>query len=129
MPWQIRYFPSYEAVVAAYGESGRLPIGTMYPDSDYLNYRPHGKSLVSPQYLATHAVHRPPLVVELPSGHFCIDSVYTKDGVPRDRGWTVTGEPPNITLTPSINVKGAYHGWITNGVISDDCEGRTFDRR
>lgn len=42
-------------------------------------------------------------------------------------GWKVSGEPPNVTATPSINFVGVYHGWVTNGVVTDDCEGRKFD--
>lgn len=33
--------------------------------------------------------------------------------------WTVTGEPPAITVTPSINVgPEIWHGWITDGVMT-----------
>ena len=40
--------------------------------------------------------------------------------VTQDEGklWTVTGTPPNITVKPSINVVGDWHGWITNGEMS-----------
>jgi len=41
-------------------------------------------------------------------------------------GWIVTGREPLITLSPSINIVGSYHGWLRDGVISDDCEGRRF---
>lgn len=40
--------------------------------------------------------------------------------------WSVSGDLPNVTVTPSINMVGVYHGWIQNGVITDDCDGRTF---
>lgn len=40
--------------------------------------------------------------------------------------WTRTGEPPRVTATPSINHVGQYHGWLRDGVLTDDCEGRTF---
>lgn len=129
VPWQIRYFESIDAVYAAYGPRGPWPIGTMYPDSDWLDRQIAGKRLVSPQYLAQHANRRPPLAVELPCGHFCIDSVTMNDGVPGDSGWAVCGDPPNVTLAPSVNIKGGWHGFIQNGVISDDCEGRTFPER
>jgi hypothetical protein len=42
-------------------------------------------------------------------------------------GWTLAGEPPNVTETPSINFTGTYHGWVTGGFVTDDCEGRKFD--
>ena len=46
-------------------------------------------------------------------------------------GWQRTGMPPSITVRPSIlshgsgSVKG-YHGWLTDGVLSDDLDGRTY---
>lgn len=48
---------------------------------------------------------------------------------PTDGGlpWKLTGDLPFITAEPSINYTGRYHGWVTNGVVSDDCEGRLFD--
>lgn len=41
--------------------------------------------------------------------------------------WRWTGTLPNITITPSVNCVGRYHGWVQNGVVTDDCEGRKFD--
>lgn len=41
-------------------------------------------------------------------------------------GWTVTGKPPDITVSPSINYVGSYHGWLQNGVISQDVDGRNY---
>lgn len=43
-------------------------------------------------------------------------------------GWNVQGVPPAITVAPSINFEGRYHGFLIAGVISDDCEGRKFDQ-
>ena len=67
-----------------------------------------------------------PIAVVLPSAyggiHFCVDSDWTD----ADGSWTVSGHLPNLTLSPSVNLVGIYHGWIQNGVISDDCEGRKF---
>lgn len=31
--------------------------------------------------------------------------------------WDVVGEPPNITVTPSIDAEGRWHGFITNGEL------------
>jgi hypothetical protein len=76
---------------------------------------------LSPDYLA-HRVGRPVLWVELPrSGAMCLDWMYQSSN-----GWTRTGDPPNVSVTPSINCKGDYHGFLTNGVVSDDVEGRTY---
>ena len=40
--------------------------------------------------------------------------------------WSMVGTPPAITVSPSINCVGSYHGWIRAGVLTDDCEGRKF---
>jgi hypothetical protein len=40
--------------------------------------------------------------------------------------WTRTGDLPKVTATPSINAIGTYHGWLRDGVLTDDCEGRTY---
>lgn len=32
--------------------------------------------------------------------------------------WSVTGTPPNITVSPSIDAGGLWHGTITNGEMS-----------
>ena len=33
--------------------------------------------------------------------------------------WDVSGEPPNITVSPSINAIGSWHGFITDGVARE----------
>lgn len=42
--------------------------------------------------------------------------------------WTVQGELPDITVAPSINQPGIYHGNLKGGVITQDCEGRQFPK-
>lgn len=66
---------------------------------------------------------RPPICIALP-GFKGSTVVWIPDQKP---GWTVTGEAPNLTVTPSINVEGVYHGFIQNGMITDDLEGRKYD--
>jgi hypothetical protein len=74
--------------------------------------------------------HRRPLLVYLPGNLlFCVDCGTVADGVYSKSGWTVTGVPPHITVYPSINVKGIYHGYLTNGVIGDECEGRKYNEQ
>ncbi len=34
-----------------------------------------------------------------------------------DKGWTVNGTAPAVTVYPSINVHGYWHGWITDGQL------------
>lgn len=70
---------------------------------------------------------RMPLVVRMPDGtDFCVDSPTFANGKRGSGGWAVSGTPPKITLAPSINLVGFYHGYIIDGVITDDVEGRKF---
>lgn len=71
------------------------------------------------QYFRDNAA-RQPLVVLLPGKiYFLLDG----QGFSVEKGhydcWTVTGTPPNITVEPSINFVGRYHGFLRNGVVSD----------
>lgn len=36
---------------------------------------------------------------------------------PAHHCWTVTGTPPNLTASPSIDT-GTWHGWLRNGVLT-----------
>jgi hypothetical protein len=70
-------------------------------------------------------------LVLLPNGGVHDINGISEQGSP----WLVIGQAPNLTVSPSIdykikgtdkpNIKG-WHGYIQNGVISDDCEGRTY---
>lgn len=95
-----------------------LPIGAMFYDDECQRQdckKPDGRCLV---------VKLPGLIGGVMRGILWhIDHPTSDDGP----GWTRTGTPPNVTATPSINFVGYYHGWLTNGVLSDDVEGRTFD--
>lgn len=76
------------------------------------------RHLSSQYFLENHA--RKPIVVMLPGQHvFCVDAQCYSAEKGHYGGWIVTGEPPNITVHPSIDMKGAYHGWLRNGVLSD----------
>jgi hypothetical protein len=93
-------------------------------------YRDHYLQYLSDEYKTTWLGKRPPIIVQLPGGKFgfgfCIDEGARNNGVWSTHGWTVTGELPKITVSPSINCIGIYHGFIHNGVLTDDCEGRKF---
>jgi hypothetical protein len=87
------------------------------------------KTLLSAEYRRDWLATRLPLFVVLPNGEeFCPDFCYSHTRGNTQAGWTVTGEAPNITVSPSINCIGRFHGWLQNGVISEDVEGRTFPR-
>jgi hypothetical protein len=108
--------------------------------------RAHLEKLHLSAHYFAHNASRPPLIVMLPGKlYFLIDSqCYSGDCVTCGKkrrkckcgdahkpkgyydGWKVTGVPPKITVHPSINFEDSYHGWLKDGVISDDCEGRKF---
>lgn len=78
-------------------------------------------------YYKQHNDNRLPLMVVLPGrALFCVDGK-CRNSQGFYGGWTVTGGPPDLTVSPSINLGGIYHGWLQNGIISDDVEGRTYD--
>ena len=96
---------------------------------------PHGWGWIS--WYATHSVlsdhyklhnsARKPLLVFMPSRTlFCVDAMQLNKGE-RYGGWQVTGVEPNITLASSIHLDRQYHGYIQNGIISDDLDGRTYN--
>lgn len=92
--------------------------------------------LVKPNQLGSnyfaHNAHRKPIVVWLPGGNaWCIDGRACNDGVYYGDGWLVSGDPylGTLTVKPSINMNGIYHGWLANNRISQDCEGRKHDPR
>lgn len=75
---------------------------------------------LSDRYKALPEPRRPPIWVILPTGRwFCIDMRYyehEKGGWWGD-GWSVSGTPPDLTLSPSINAVGNWHGWLQNGEL------------
>lgn len=54
--------------------------------------------------------------------YFCLEQ--RASSVPE--GWTWSGEPPNITISPSINCEGRYHGYVQNGIVTHCLDGRLF---
>ncbi|MFA6046657.1 MAG: hypothetical protein WC718_16855 [Phycisphaerales bacterium] len=124
MTWQCRLVDRETAL--ARGEQSQ--VGDMWFLPAMLNPE-HGSfyldNILSAEYQRDWLGKRPPICVVLPGGHwFNVDS--QASGAGDKHGWTVTGEAPNITVHPSINCVGTYHGWLRNGVLSDDCEGRRF---
>jgi len=76
-------------------------------------------SFLSVHYLRDWARKRPPITVMCPNGREWLIDQVSSNGT----GWTVTGEAPLITAMPSIVVPG-YHGWLKDGIFTDDIEGR-----
>lgn len=59
----------------------------------------------------------PHLAVMTPAGLACLDCPATKD--PPGRYWIRVGEPPRVTVTPSLNIADeTWHGWLTDGVLT-----------
>jgi hypothetical protein len=84
---------------------------------------------LSEQYLNDWGDKREPIKVILPDrSSFCVDQRSTsarENGT--KTGWTVTGEPPNLTCNPSIHIQygpfpdghmeEGWHGWLKDGVL------------
>jgi hypothetical protein len=119
MPWRCRLVDKPETKEQVEpGDMWYLPAMT----ADAENEAFYTKHTFSPEYLRDHRANRPPLMVALPDGEFwMVDQRFRG----KASGWTVTGSPPAITARPSI-VSDGYHGWLTDGVLSDDLEGRTY---
>lgn len=105
--WQV--FDSYQYVRSDTGEvwsTHDLLPGAMF---DSFWHRYFGGIKENPDGLV--------LAVALPPGGgqdvWCIDGPASSGGY-----WTRQGVPPNITVTPSI-LTGRYHGFLTNGVLTD----------
>jgi hypothetical protein len=122
MSWTCRMVDDWRAATEV-GDMAFIPLEDIRVHAD--GFRSWRRYRLSESYERDHAAHRQPLCVRLPDGSlFCPDS--NADGDDAHRGWTVTGEPPRISVSPSINVVGHYHGFLQEGVLSDDVEGRTF---
>lgn len=57
-----------------------------------------------------------PMAVVLP-GEGGIHCLHTSPSSAPNDGWTVTGNLPNVTVHPSIDVRGRWHGWIRDGEL------------
>jgi hypothetical protein len=90
-----------------------------HPYGDGTRYGVVHADRLSPQFKASgrdYVLH-----VVLPDGSPWSPDFKASDS---DVGWTVTGTPPRITVQPSVNAEGSYHGFLTDGVFTDDIEGR-----
>lgn len=130
MPWTCRL---REFTLDDHGQS--FAVGDMFylprhlydhPD-DPVYWLRHWERHLS-DYYRQHNSHRAPIMVCLPGNClWCVDSQTVDNGQwSGASGWTVTGEAPFITVAPSINIGGTYHGYLQNGVISDDVDGRSY---
>lgn len=131
MPWNLTYHAQKPA---------EAKIGDCWPAPEFLGRkRQDGQPILGQNYFNDWAASRQPLVVALPAVYadaapeyrcsvqfFCLDA--KASGESHGNGWKVSiegdlvdGQQPKITVSPSINCVGSYHG-----VITDDCEGRKY---
>lgn len=67
------------------------------------------------------------LLVKLPCGtYFNVYGTGWDANGPTAFAWEVVGVPPALTLTPSVDVAGGWHGHIHGGIITADVSGKTF---
>lgn len=110
-----------------YADMCLLEIGDMFYARNYdwrFYTEPELRLMHLTEHYWTHNRQRGPLIVILPSKrmgkiyHNVDGQCYSKERGYYD-GWTVSGTPPLITVSPSIHYPDDYHGFLTNGVISD----------
>lgn len=145
MPWPIRMMPSVDAVYAAeqrgecsFGMAVVQSMGTGFAFSDDYKERaarscgqvpsrdnPDRRWEVVWVRLPCHSQPDSPLPEMRYEGQWFVpDKRYEFDGEVNQ--WTVVGEWPKVTVSPSIRCPGSYHGYISDGVLSDDCDDRKF---
>ena len=79
-------------------------------------------------YYSANNSHRQPLFLMLPGKHlFLVDGKCWNQQLGRYGGWHVRGEAPNISVFPSIDISGTYHGCLSNGILGDDIVHRKYD--
>ncbi|MCL5265196.1 MAG: DUF6527 family protein [Chloroflexi bacterium] len=104
------------------GEYRPVPGDMWYAPGEIIKNGKDGGSYIygyrlSDQYVANVKDKRQPIFVCLPRNiHFCVDSA-TSDG--NGKGWEVSGEAPNINVSPSVHIVNRWHGWLKNGEITD----------
>lgn len=95
-------------------EWSKLPVGSMWFSHSRPKISQEKPILDDPEPLLS--VRLPGLI------DWCIDRPGSQDS-----RWTRTGNPPDISTQPSINFVGLYHGYISEGYVTDDYDGRKFN--
>jgi hypothetical protein len=135
---------TYESYYVEYAD---FPIGSMWYVRSYTTGElPNQEELKAKwdhlsDYYWQNNSHRLPIYLVVPhwywGGHgqplkqgigvFLIDGKCYNEQQGYYGGWTVTGTPPDISISPSVNVQGHYHGFIGSsgvpiGHVGDDLE-------
>jgi hypothetical protein len=112
-------FPLTDYSQVPIGGTWKIPLDYKYEEETFEEF---WRDFLSNEFRASGRNYV--IYIRLPSGtDFCPDFKATDK---RKNGWTVTGELPRISVSPSVNEVGRYHGWIKEGVLSDDLDGRVF---
>ncbi len=98
--------------------------------NDWYLDRDLGGDFLSIHYRRDWLGKRPPIELVCPDGNVWCPDRKSSNG----DGWTVAGEWPNITVSPSIDCRpiggsgtGAYyHGFLRNGEFTPDLAGHVF---
>jgi len=106
---------------------GRVEVGEMWFARWLVTEEgvPAVDNYLSTTYIANRMGVRPPLMILLPGNvEFCLDGRADCNG--GEVGWELKGELPKLTANPSLNVLGTWHGFLRDGVLSDDLSGRSY---
>lgn len=113
---EVEPWPDYEA--RRPGICWRVPLDWPVANS---TYGEEYDFALSPEFRASGRDYVIKIVLPGGKGVWDCDHV-SVDGA---SGWTITGELPNITASPSVD-SGIYHGFLRDGAFTDDLEGRTY---
>jgi hypothetical protein len=108
------------------GTTWRVPLSFKVPhNKEGLTIGEANEPLLSPEFKASGRDFL--IFIKLPGTDFgwCPDYCYGGN----EHGWSVTGSLPAISINPSVNHEGIYHGWVQNGELSDDIEERQYDEK
>lgn len=134
MSWKLNFVTNPQTKMLHKWEPGTCWFARWYFDpekdqkrlEDLIRLSAENKKHLSLNYLQKWATVRPPYVIVLPNKvAWSPDSHPISDGKYISGGWDVEGDISNLTVSPSIHMTD-YHGWIRNGEITDDVDGRTF---
>src|ERR1017187_3485476 len=117
MSWKCRLIENPELDANGIIDIAKREVGDMWfldvPDAELKERQ------LTAHYFA-HNANPKPLVVMLPGrNYFLVDGQCFSGEKGYYDAWVVTGVPPNISVHPSINMVGRYHGFLKNGVIGD----------
>lgn len=116
--WLVDFFPEmHDVETGAFCTMQDAPPGAMWWAPWFVA---HDEFYASTEHKARGG--GPHLIVKTPGGEWDIDS--KAKNVTNGSGWRRTGEPPLVTVQPSIGFTRddgsfLYHAWLTNGILID----------